>query len=247
MRSFLRSGDPFIWLAGSALAFCLLIVAGLISVVAVNGLGFFWPRDVARIELADGTSVLGEILQRQEMPADDTGAGAAYRLQVKTGNRDVYGLDFRWIPEAGIVSITFPAEAAVIERIEWGDMLGILTSLAVDGGEPVALDTPLAWDQLAAAHTRVDALRRRIRLERDDIAAVHKEIEEIRLQERQLQLEDRFAAGLERLAARRQVLREQYETLTARLSELRRQADEDELVVALASGRAGRAGLNSPT
>ena len=145
MRAFLRSGDPFIWLSGSALAFCLLIVGGLIALVAVNGLGFFWPRDVARLELADGTAVFGEILRRQEIPADGTGPGAAWRIQVKTGNRDVYGLDFRWIPEAEIVSTTFPAEAAVMERVEWGDMLGVPTSLSVDGGEPVALDTPLAW------------------------------------------------------------------------------------------------------
>ncbi len=39
------------------------------------------------------------------------------------------------------------------------------------------------------------------------------------------------------------MLREQHETLTARLSELRRQAEEDELVVALASGRTRRVKL----
>ena len=246
MKTFLRSGDPFIWLSGSALAFCLLIVAGLVAVVAVNGLGFFWPRDVARLELADGTAVFGEILRRQEMPADDAGAGApaAHRLQIKTGNRDVYGLDFRWIPEAEIVSTTFPAEAAVLERVEWGDMLGVPTSLAVDGGEPVTLDTPLAWEQLAAARARVDALRKRIRrLERDEIAAVNAEIEEVRLRERKLQLEDRSAAGLERLASRREVLRKQNEILTARLSDLRRQGDEDEILVALASGQTRRVKL----
>ena len=248
MKAFLRSGDPFIWLSGSALAFCLLIVAGLVAVVAVNGLGFFWPRDVARLELADGTAVFGEILRRQEMPADDAGAAdpapAALRLQIKTGNRDVYGLDFRWIPEAEIVSTTFPAEAAVLERVEWGDMLGVPTSFAVDGGKPVALDTPLAWEQLAAARARVDALRKRIRrLERDEIAAVNAGIEEIRLRERKLQLEDRAAAGLERLASRREVLWKQYEILTARLSDLRRQGDEVEILVALASGQTRRVKL----
>lgn len=244
MKAFLRSGDPFIWLSGSALAFCLLIVAGLVAVVAVNGLGFFWPRDVARLELANGTAVFGEILRREEIPAEDAGAAAAWRFQVKTGNRDVYGLDFRWIPEAEIVSTSFPAEAAVLERVEWGDMLGVPTSFAVDGGEPAALDTPLAWEQLAAARARVEALRKRIRrLERDEIAAVNAEIEEIRLDERKLQLENRSAPGLERLASRRQVLWKQYEILTARLSDLRSQADEDEILVALAPGKTRRVRL----
>ena len=155
----------------------------------------------------------------------------------------MYGLDFRWIPEAEIVSTTFPAEAAVMERVEWGDMLGVPTSLSVDGGEPVALDTPLAWEQLAAARARVDVLRKRIRrLEREQIAAVNREIEKIRLHERQL-VEDGSGAGLERLASRREVLWKQYEILTARLSDLRSQAGEDEILVALAPGQTRRVRL----
>ena len=36
-------GEPFIWLTGGALALSLLLVAGLIGLILVNGLGFFWP------------------------------------------------------------------------------------------------------------------------------------------------------------------------------------------------------------
>ena len=54
MRAFIRSGDPFVWLAGSALALCLLMIAGLVGVVLYNGLGFFWARDLVRVELNGG-------------------------------------------------------------------------------------------------------------------------------------------------------------------------------------------------
>jgi phosphate transport system permease protein len=44
-----RGGEPFIWLTGGALALALLLVAGLIALILVNGLGFFWPKDVVRL------------------------------------------------------------------------------------------------------------------------------------------------------------------------------------------------------
>ena len=52
MRQLWRSGEPFIWLTGGALAGSLLLVAGLIGLILANGLGFFWPKDVLRATLA---------------------------------------------------------------------------------------------------------------------------------------------------------------------------------------------------
>jgi len=49
MKRFLRTGEPFIWLTGGALCVALLIVAGLIGLILVNGLGFFWPSAVTRL------------------------------------------------------------------------------------------------------------------------------------------------------------------------------------------------------
>ena len=95
MKSFDKSGAPFIWLTGGALAFCLLMIAGLVGVVLYNGLGFFWPSDLVALRLKDGTSVLGQVWDRQEIP----GSEERSRIQVKVGNRDVYGIDFRWIEE----------------------------------------------------------------------------------------------------------------------------------------------------
>jgi len=39
--NFWRTGDPFIWLTGGALACCLLMITGLIGIILNNGLGVF--------------------------------------------------------------------------------------------------------------------------------------------------------------------------------------------------------------
>ena len=45
-REILRRGDPAIWFTGTGLGICLLMITGMIGLILVNGLGFFWPRPV---------------------------------------------------------------------------------------------------------------------------------------------------------------------------------------------------------
>ena len=56
-RQLWRSGEPFIWLTGGALAFALLLVLGLVGLIVANGAGFFWPNDVVRLTLRDGKQI----------------------------------------------------------------------------------------------------------------------------------------------------------------------------------------------
>ena len=98
MMKFWRAGDPFIWLTGSALALCLAMITGLVGVILHNGAGVFWPHDLTVLRLEDGSRVMGTVVDRQEIPGEE----GHYRLQLKVGNRDAYGLDFRWVDEARI-------------------------------------------------------------------------------------------------------------------------------------------------
>ena len=36
------AGESLVWFTASALALCLLMIGGLITVILTNGLGFFW-------------------------------------------------------------------------------------------------------------------------------------------------------------------------------------------------------------
>ena len=63
MRKFLDSGTLFVWLCGAGLAASLLMIGGLLILIMVNGLGYFWPKDLIELSLQDGSKVLGQISQ----------------------------------------------------------------------------------------------------------------------------------------------------------------------------------------
>ena len=220
MRGFLRSGDPFIWLAGSGLALCLLMIAGLVVVVLVNGLGFFWPSDLERLELAGGRVLLAEIVDRQEIP----GREGDFRLQAKVGNRDLYGLDFRWIGEAEIRRRTRPAGAAVFERLEWGDAHGYLRRVEIDGVTVGQGDG--VWEALGRARGETAQLQDRIEaLESGELRSVNAEIEALRLDRRSLERSGAPAGAFTGIDGRRDFLWQRYEELAADLADLRRESE----------------------
>ena len=64
MSSKWSKDDALIWLSGGALVLGFLMVAGLILVIVVHGLGGFWPQELTRYVLRDGRVVLGHETSR---------------------------------------------------------------------------------------------------------------------------------------------------------------------------------------
>ena len=126
-------GRAMTWLTGGTLALNLLLVAGLLALLFWNGAGAFWPRPVVVLTLADGSKVMGEVHDREEIPRDDERNAATMRLKLKVGNRDLGGAEFRWIDEAQIVSRATPPDAIVLERLEWGNLYGFVKETREDG------------------------------------------------------------------------------------------------------------------
>jgi phosphate transport system permease protein len=100
-----------VWATGAALALTLLLTFALLAVVLWNGLGVFWPRALAEVELADGQKILGEELQTEINP--DTGVES---VKFKVGNMED-GPAFRWIATKNIRATTYPGDAFVLERV----------------------------------------------------------------------------------------------------------------------------------
>ncbi|MGH9751004.1 MAG: phosphate ABC transporter permease PstA [Candidatus Polarisedimenticolia bacterium] len=211
-RGFWKSGDPFIWLSGGTLAINLVLVAGLVLLVLVNGLGFFWPKDLIHVRLPDGREILGQVVQREAIP-DPGAAGTAparHRIKIKQGNRDLYGVDFVWVDEAEIATRSAPPAAVALERNEWGDLYGTLGEVR-EGGTAVAAGPEASW---AALHERLPGTtrttRRIRRIERREIGAINQTQESLRLRLRGLELRgvtvgpevDRIRRELATLAAR---------------------------------------------
>ena len=218
MKRLWRSGEPFIWLTGGALCVALLMVAGLVGLILVNGLGFFWPSAVTRLTLLDGKTVTGQIVEREGIP----GKPGQYRVKLKVGNRDLYGADFLWLDESQIGGRGFPREVAVIERTEWGALIGTIGEIR-EAGKVVATGPITDKEALRGLLADAARLRGEIRsIETGAIGAINHRQERIRLRLRALERE----GGLEGPQAR--ALREEltgldarYQAQATRLGELR--------------------------
>jgi phosphate transport system permease protein len=224
MRKLWKSGDPFIWLTGGALACSLIMVAGLLLLILWNGLGFFWPTEVTRLLLADRSVVLGQIVEREAIPQPGAPVGtpAKYRLKVKQGNRDLYGADFVWVDEAEIIQRDEPSQAVVIERREWGNFYGFIKAVR-DHGQVVAEGPEQGWDALQARLPEVTRVYDEIkRIETQAIGEINYTQEQIRLQLRKLEL-DGIRAGpeVQRLHREMEALQRRYAEQTATLDTLR--------------------------
>jgi phosphate transport system permease protein len=128
MQKFWKTGEPYVLATGAALAIILVMSLTLVGVVMSNGLGYFWPRSLVRFELKDGSLALGQVTQHEKNPIS-----GIRRIQLKVGNRDIYGQDFRWIDEKEIAVRTLPADAVLLERREHGNYFGFLKGVRAEG------------------------------------------------------------------------------------------------------------------
>jgi len=128
MKLFWKTGEPYVLATGAALAIILVMSLTLVGVVMSNGLGYFWPRALVKLELKDGSVALGQVMDQEKNPIS-----GIRRLQLKVGNRDVYGQDFRWIDERDIASRSLPADAVLLERREHGNYFGFLKGVTAEG------------------------------------------------------------------------------------------------------------------
>jgi phosphate transport system permease protein len=212
-----ESGSFFVWGTGAAVTVTFAILVLLIVVILANGLGFFWLSDIAVGELKDGSRVMGEIMRREKIPE-----GKGWRVQFKVGNRDLYGQDFRWLPESQIKAMAYPGEAAMLERREFGNFYGFLKRVALPGGRGAGTD----WTQLRGAMEIVAARAEEVEELEDEVSELTYGMEAIR--QRGLKLKHRGASEAEisaqqaEFAALRRTFSERSLTHGKMLQELRR-------------------------
>ena len=238
-----RRGESAIWLAGSGLGICLLLIGGMIGLILTRGLGFFWPLPIHEIRLTDGSVVLGEIVGREAIPQPGTPEHLKhFRIQLKLGNRDLTGTDFRWITDADIASRATPPDALYVERREYGPFIGRPVSI-VEGERTIAADTAAALAALPALVARAEHDREVIRgIERDELGHVNYRIEQTRLAQRRLDLEAQRTPGGDRPAERARLeqeltaLKTEYAAIEQRLAETRDAASRTRVTLRAADG-----------
>jgi len=140
ISSWVKSGSPWIWLNAGAVAISVIMVVSLIALIGVRGLAHFWPADVLQATYSQGgnsRTVIGEIVQSEQVSAVQlrdagievaAGVDSLERKLLKTGNRDIGGVDFTWVLDKDLSERAYPQMLFTAERYEWGNFYGFLRS-----------------------------------------------------------------------------------------------------------------------
>ena len=153
--------DALIWLSGGGLVLGCLMVAGLILVIVVHGLDRFWPLDLTQYTLRDGGVILGHEASREGVRTTNARGEptVAYRLRIRTGDRNRYPDDYVWLEEGRVTWRDVPREAVVVEQVRGEDLFGFLDSF-VDDGTVVALGYDDVWALYQEGYPELERLRR---------------------------------------------------------------------------------------
>ena len=245
MNDWFKSGSPWIWLSAGGVSLSLISVVGLLWLIASRGLSYFWPSDVYQFDMQDAngikSTVIGEIYDRERIPVEqvshlnlnlDKDAETIERLLVKTGNRELVSLDFRWLISPQITKTTLPEDVVIIERRTNGNAYGFVEQVFLDGKE-------VGVDSLEQLVERVEEFQEQIAdLQKVDIGAINYQLERIRLKERKLLLEDRLTeARKHELQQQTDALKAEYVELEKRLNALREEVARDKLVLRAMDGQ----------
>ncbi|MBB5021064.1 phosphate ABC transporter permease PstA [Desulfurispira natronophila] len=255
MKKWFNSGTPWVWLNAGAVTLCIIMVVGLLSLIAVRGFSHFWPATVYEFTYhqPDGEviTVIGELTRSEvqtavrmreaghDIPAD---MELVERHLFKQGNRDLTRRDFMWYHDHLMEDKHAPADILVLERWEWGDFYGRLLQVK-ENGEVIADQGETMWDEFRQRLSRSQELSARInQLERYDIGSVNQRMEQVRLDERRMELRQEAMSPDEaeqeqmRVAALRQSLDDEYAELYDYLLQLRQQNLRDSIVARTMEG-----------
>lgn len=250
-KTWFNSGKPWVWLNAGAVSISLVMVVGLLLLIAVRGLSHFWPADIMELTyLEPGQEVetlVGERVDHETVPAHrleqsgvtlPEGEEYARRTLLKVGNRQEFGLDFRWINDPWIKEIHYPEALMAVERREWGNFYGYLINVKEKG--QVVAEGDAAWDEFQKRLSRSNELYDQIKdLEKNQVGKINHGLEELRLEERRLELDNVAKGSLpyQEIEEERQQFNNRYAKLREELTALYQAWKRDQITARISDGR----------
>ncbi len=249
IKHWFKSGAPWIWLNAAAVSTCLIMVVGVLGLVVIRGVGHFWPSEVVQITYEETggktQTIIGEHVDTSITPAamaKSTGhilsdkEDTLVQYLMKTGNRDITGTDFRWIQERNIKQQQAPADLMVVERREWGNFYGQLVAVKESG--KIIAEGAEAWP---VAKARIDdallVFKQVAHLEKKEVGAINYSLDQLRLEQKKLQLQNLWDETAEkRIASEKAGLEIEYKKHQTQLSELYQKIRRDSLVAKTENG-----------
>jgi len=255
IKKWFKSGDPWIWLNAAAVSASLIIVLGLLTLIAINGLSHFWPKSVMQAQYVQAQAtdanaasmrIIGELHNDEEVSIEalkgmgvnlDTDSLTATRLLLKTGNRDVSGADFKWMLQTYLKDKEYPENIIVLERREWGNFYGYLKSVKSNNNTVALEDT--AWQELEKRLDRAEVIYKQIRkIEKGAIGSINYKMEKIRLDKRRLEIDkEDTPENLHQLDLEHKQLEKEYTVLESNLTKLYKKIKRDSITAETMSGK----------
>ena len=234
------SGEPFAWILGGALALGCIMIVSFLAMVFWNGATTFVPKEIQVVTMSSGAMTAGEatrtelyrpqVLDFQKLTPTQQNIitendGFASRTLYRVGNFDIYNEDYRWISDFEVTKIEAPKDILLVERVEWGPLIGTLKSITVDG--EIILLNSVNDKRFANIHDVSRERRERMsEIEKDEIGGINHQIEQLRLNVRRVELaeglnSEAFAKAQMTLEAQVGGLQEKYKKLADEVLQLR--------------------------
>lgn len=243
-----------VWIACMGLAVGLLMIISLLSLIVYKGLEAFWPTRVAQLTLVEGSNVgisdsnqfAGEIRKVQDKPvrvllSDDDEQLEQREMQVFVGNKDVYGLSFKYIDLDQIDTIEYPADIIKIERMEYGPAIGYAVRLNFsDDGRSIDAADPQFHTRLQALVDEANQRRAVIQhIEQHEIGSINAAMDALRVRKRKIERLQpaSIADDLAAIEQRMQELNEQFLIWRDEAHKLRQLQDVSSITYRLPTGQ----------
>lgn len=203
MKEWFKKGEHWVWFSASTVSISVVLVIGLLLMISYRGLIHFWPHEVYQYQVkADNgkiEQIVGELhdVKIKEFKDSSTknGIRKVPQFLMKIGNRDIYGLDFRWVNTDQIVGRQdlLDDRVTVIERYEWGNVYGHLAAIKQNGkliasGEKALLTLKGLVIQGQNLNDKIHYLEKTV------IGGINYKIERLRLDQKRLEASGKFDA-----------------------------------------------------
>lgn len=223
MRNWIQQGEHWIWLNAAAVAINIIMVVGLLLVIFVNGVGHFWPSTIHSMTYQEGDAkeiIAGTIIEEIDAEdANDASAPTRKRYFVKTANRKLYGVDFRWLWQDQVTELSTPNNIVVLERTEWGDFYGYFSALLQ--GETQQSDESGWQSFLVAQETAQELAEELYDIRKYDVGSINGKLEKLRLQQRRYEIDgEDTAENLKEIESQRAILNGKYQELVDSMNTL---------------------------
>lgn len=200
MKAWMNKGEHWVWFSAASVSISMVLVIGLLLMISVRGLAHFWPHAVydyqVQTENGQVERLIGELHDTKLKEFENPSTGEIEKIPqflMKVGNRDIYGIDFRWINTADIIGQQekLAHDVTVIERYEYGNVYGHLKAIMQEGVTVAENNQVLSMmKQLVEASQN---LYQRINtIEKVTLGKINYKLEQLRLEQKKLEAENRW-------------------------------------------------------